>query len=138
MKKGLLCLLAISSLGAGAAMAEAPKDVFKGKLFAPNIILEHRDALQLSKDQFTAIRAAVVEVQAGVAEYEWDMQDAYRALMLELDKSPIDEEKVLQHASTALLAENQVKKMQMTMLVRLKNLLTADQVSHLESVYRSQ
>lgn len=137
MKKGILCLLAIASLGIGAAMAEEPKDVFKGKLFAPNIILENRDALQLSKDQFTAIRAAVVEVQAGVAEHEWDMQEAYQALMLELDKSPINEEKVLQHASSALLAENQVKKKQMAMLIRLKNLLTADQISHLEDVYGS-
>lgn len=138
MKKGILCLLAIASLGIGAAMAEEPKDVFKGKLFAPNIILENRDALQLSKDQFTAIRAAVVEVQAGVAEHEWDMQEAYQALMLELDKSPINEEKVLQHASAALQAENQVKKKQMAMLIRLKNLLTADQISHLEDVSRSQ
>ena len=137
MKKEILCLLAVASLGMGAAMAEEPKDVFKGKLFAPKIILENRDALQLSKEQFTAIRAAVVEVQAGVAEHEWDMQEAYQALMLELDKSPIDEDRVLEHAGTALLAENQVKKKQMTMLVRLKNLLTAEQISHLESVYRS-
>ena len=136
MKKGILCLLVVASLGLGAAMAEEPKDVFAGKLFAPNIILENRDALQLSKEQYTAIRAAVVDVQAGVAEHEWDMQEAYQALMLELDKSPIDEGKVLQHASTALLAENQVKKKQMAMLVRLKNLLTAEQISHLESVYR--
>jgi len=138
MKKGILCLLAVVSLGMGSAMAEQPKDVFKGKLFAPNIILENRDALQLSKEQFTAIRAAVVEVQAGVAEHEWDMQEAYQALMLELDKAPIDENKVLEYAGTALLAENQVKKKQMTMLVRLKNLLTAEQIDHLEAVYSSQ
>ena len=138
MKKGILCLLAVVSLGMGSAMAEQPKDVFKGKLFAPNIILENRDALQLSKEQFRAIRAEVVEVQAGVAEHEWDMQEAYQALMLELDKAPIDENKVLEYAGTALLAENQVKKKQMTMLVRLKNLLTAEQIDHLEAVYSSQ
>jgi hypothetical protein len=138
MKKGILCLLAVVSLGMGSAMAEQPKDVFKGKLFAPNIILENRDALQLSKEQFTAIRAAVVEVQAGVAEHEWDMQEAYQALMLELDRAPIDEDKVLEYAGTALLAENQVKKKQMAMLVRLKNLLTAEQIDHLEAVYGRQ
>lgn len=138
MKKGILCLLAVVSLGMGSAMAEQPKDVFKGKLFAPNIILENRDALQLSKEQFTAIRAAVVEVQAGVAEHEWDMQEAYQALMLELDRAPIDEDKVLEYAGTALLAENQVKKKQMVMLVRLKNLLTAEQIDHLEAVYGRQ
>ncbi len=138
MKKGILCLLVMVGLVAGVATAEEPRDVFKGKLFAPNIILENRDALQLSKEQFTAIRAAVVEVQAGVAEHEWDMQEAYQALMLELDKSPIDEDKVLEHAGTALLAENQVKKKQMAMLVRLKNLLTAEQIKHLEAVYGSR
>jgi len=131
----MLCLLAVASLAMGAAYAEEPKDVFKGKLFAPNIILENRENLQLSKEQFTAIRAAVVEVQAGVAEHEWDMQEAYQALMLELDKSPIDENRVLDHAGRALLAENQVKKKQMTMLVRLKNLLTDDQISYLEDAH---
>ncbi len=136
MKKGILCLLVIACLGMGSAMAEEPKDVFKGKLFAPNIILENRDELRLSKEQFTAIRAAVVEVQAGVAEHEWDMREAYQALMLELDKSPVSENKVLEHASVALLAENQVKKKQMAMLVRLKNLLTAEQIAYLESTYR--
>ncbi len=135
MRKGILCLLVFASLGMGSAIAEQPKDVFKGKLFAPNVILENRDTLQLSKEQFTAIRAAVVEVQAGVAEHEWDMQEAYQALMLELDKSPVSEDKVLEYAGAALLAENQVKKKQMAMLVRLKNLLTAEQIIYLESTY---
>ena len=134
MKTALLILF----LAAGAALAQGPggdKDVFRGKLFAPNIILEHQDELNLSKQQFTEIRAAVVEVQSNVAEHEWDMQEAYQALMLELDKSPVSEERVLEYAGEALLAENQVKKKQMAMLVRLKNLLTAEQISYLESTY---
>jgi hypothetical protein len=72
MKKGILLMLAVASLGIGLASAAEPqKDVFKGKLFPPNV---------------------------------------------------------------ALLAENQVKKKQMTMLVRLKNQLTAEQVIYLEPV----
>lgn len=135
MKKGLLCLLVAVALLGATAHAQDQKDVFKGKLFAPNIILENREELQLSKEQFTAIRKAVVDVQAGVAEHEWDMQEAYQALMLELDKSPIDEGRVLEYAGKALQAENQVKKKQVAMLVRLKNLLTREQVAYLESVH---
>ncbi len=135
MRKGFLLMLALVSVGVGQAFAAEPqKDVFKGKLFPPNLILEHQAELALSKEQFTAIRAAVVEVQAGVAEHEWDMREAYQALMQELDKTPVDENRVLDHADVALLAENQVKKKQMAMLVRLKNLLTAEQISYLESV----
>lgn len=130
---GLVALLLL----AGAALSangQGKDDVFKGKLFPPNIILENQAELGLSKEQFTKIRAAVVEVQASVAEHEWDMREAYLKLMQELDKSPIDEDRVLAHANTALLAENQVKKRQMTMLVRLKNLLTAEQVATLEAL----
>jgi hypothetical protein len=139
MKKGILLLLAIGFLAAGTAFAQLPKeDVFKGKLFAPDIIMKQQAELDLTKEQFTGIRAAVVEVQSGIAEHEWDMREAYQALMLELDKSPIDEDEVLKHATIALQAENQVKKKQMAMLVRLKNLMTAEQITYLESFVRKQ
>ena len=139
MKKGILrnlaTVIAVVCLASGTAFAKGPQDdVFKGKLFAPDIILKQQEELHLSKQQFTEIRAAVVEVQSGVAEHEWDMREAYQALMLELDKAPIDEAEVLKHANKALLAENQVKKKQMTMLIRLKNLLNAEQVAYLEAL----
>ena len=138
MKKGNLATSIVVTamaalLFALPAGAQDKKDPFKGKLFAPNVILENQAELNLSKEQFTKIRAAVVEVQGNVAEHEWDMREAYLLIMQELDKSPIDEDAVLEHAETALLAENQVKKHQMAMLVRLKNLLTEEQVAILEA-----
>ena len=135
MRKGLLVLLVLASLGTGSAIAEGHKgDVFKGKLFPPNIILEHQAELNLSKDQFTAIKKAVVEVQVNAAEHEWDVREAYQSIMTELDNKPIDEKQALEHISAALLAENQVKKQQMTMLIRPRNLLTDEQVAYLESI----
>ena len=135
MRKGLLVLLACACLGTTTVgAAESKADVFKGKLFAPNVILENKSELGLSKQQFTDIRQAVVEVQAGVAGHEWDIAEAYQNIMAELDKSPIDQAQVLEHIDAALRAENEVKKMQVSMLIQLKNLLTEDQVEYLESV----
>ena len=134
MKRGFCALLAVGLILAMPAGAAGEKgDVFKGKLFPPNVILEHQAELGLSKQQFTAIKKAVVEVQANVAEHEWDVREAYVAIMAELDKSPIDEDKALEYVGAALLAENQVKKQQMAMLIRLRNLLTAEQIAYLES-----
>ena len=134
MNKGLLITLAAAILLAGPAGAQGQKgDVFKGKLFPPNVILEHQAELGLSKEQFTAIKKAVVEVQANVAEHEWDVREAYLSIMAELDKTPIDEDKTLEYANAALLAENKVKKEQMAMLIRLRNLLTDEQVKYLET-----
>lgn len=135
MTKGILILLACIVLGAPDAGAAPPKeDVFKGKLFAPNVILENQAELGLSKQQFTEIRRAVVEVQANVAEHEWDIAEAYQNIMDRLDQSPIDEEQVLEYVGAALRAENEVKKLQVAMLIRLKNLLTEEQIAHLESL----
>lgn len=128
-----ICLILLTSAAAAQGQG-APKDVFKGKLFPPNVILEYQDELNLSKDQFTAIRAAVVEVQGAVAEHEWDLRQAYQRAMTDLDESPVNEEKVLKNIDAVLQAENRVKKLQMAMLIRLRNLLTDEQMRYLRSV----
>ncbi len=134
MKKGILIVL-FACVAVATATAAGPKaDMFKGKLFPPNIILEHQAELNLTREQFTAIKAAVVEIQATIAGFEWDMREAQQNIMAELDQSPVNEKRVLEHVSAVLAAENQVKKHQMTMLIRLRNLLTPDQVAYLESL----
>ena len=135
MRKRLTILVALLGLAAGAASAAGPKeDVFKGKLFTPNVILENHEELNLSKQQFTEIKKTVVELQANVAEHEWDLREAYSNIMTELDKTPISEDRVLEYVNVALAAENEVKKRQVAMLIQLKNLLTDDQIAYLESV----
>jgi len=141
MRQGIKKLMLLAGicfvLSTSVAMAQGQgpqKDVFKGKLFAPNIVMEHQDELGLSKEQFTAIRAAVVEVQANVAEHEWDLREAYQKVLSDLDESPIDEDKVLENVDAALRAENQVKKLQVAMLIKLRNLLTDEQAEYLKSV----
>jgi len=128
----LICLSLLSSVTLAQDIG-SKKDVFKGKLFAPKIILEHQDELGLTKEQFTAIRAAVVEVQASVAGHEWDLREAYMQTLASLDETPVDEDKVLQSVEAALLAENEVKKLQVRMLIKLRNLLTDEQKEFLQA-----
>lgn len=137
IKKSLPLAAICVFLLASVASAQGPgkgRDVFKGKLFPPNVIMEHQDELGLSKEQFTAIRAAVVEVQVSVAEHEWDLREAYQRVLAELDETPIDENQVLEHVEKALLAENEVKKLQVGMLIELRNLLTDEQMAYLQSL----
>ena len=136
LKNGI-AIIACLMLCSGLAMAQdrgGKPDPFKGKLFAPDIILRNQAELNLTKEQFTAIKAAVVDVQANVAGHEWDLREAYQKIMSALDESPIDEQEVLENVNDALLAENQVKKQQVVMLIRLKNLLNDEQVAYLESI----
>ena len=138
MRKRVWIGVLVVLLSSSAIAAQPRGDVWKGKLFPPNVILQHQQELELSKEQFTAIKAAVVEVQANVAEHEWDLREAYLNLMSELDKTPIDEGRVMNLVEKALLAENEVKKEQVVMLIRLRNLLTDDQVKFLEAQHAAE
>ena len=129
----IACLMLCTSFAVAQDRGGKP-DPFKGKLFAPDIILKNQTELNLTKEQFTGIKAAVVEVQANVAEYEWDLRQAYQKVLAALDESPIDEKTVLENVNDVLLAENQVKKQQVAMLIRLKNLLNKEQIAYLESI----
>jgi len=120
--------------GAGDALAQQPsvqQDVFKGKLFAPNVILENQDELDLSREQYTAIRQAVVSTQSAIAEHEWDLREAYQAVLAALDANPVSEDEVLALVGQALAAENEVKKKQVALLIELRNLLTDEQLATL-------
>ena len=139
MRKQIQIAVLAMVLGAGVAAGAQPKaDVFKGKLFPPNVILQHQDELNLSKEQFKAIKAAVVEVQANVAEHEWDLREAYVNVLSELDKKPVDEARVMEFVDKALIAENNVKKEQVAMLVRVRNLLTDEQVAFLQAQHAAK
>ena len=139
MRKQIQIAVLAMVLGAGVAAGAQPKaDVFKGKLFPPNVILQHQDELNLSKEQFKAIKAAVVEVQANVAEHEWDLREAYVNVLSELDKKPVDEARVMEFVDKALVAENNVKKEQVAMLIRVRNLLTDEQVAFLQAQHAAK
>lgn len=130
-----ICLLFAATMAAGQVQGQrAQRDAFDGRLFPPNVIMEHQDELNLTKEQFTAIRAAVVGVQADVAEHEWDLREAYQRISDELDESPINEQRVLELVDAALRAENEVKKLQVSMLIKLRTLLTDEQIAYLQSV----
>ena len=126
-------------LVAGLAQAQdagGDRDVFKGKLFPPNVILEQQERLGIDREQFTAIRAAVVGAQGDIAEHEWDLRTAYRNVLAELDKVPVDKERVLTLVERALQAENEVKKRQVAMLIEVRNLLSQEQIEQLRAAIR--
>lgn len=126
-------LFLVALLLAVSVNANETRDIFRGKLFPPNVVLEYREELALTKAQYTEIREAVVAVQAEVAGHEWDMQEAYSRVLNLLDQRPLDEALVTREVTAVLQAENKVKLAQMTMLVKIRNLLNDEQVAFLEA-----
>lgn len=128
-----LTLVSTVSLTAFAQEGANP-DPFGGRLFAPNIILENQAELGLSDSQRQQIREIVISTQTTVSEHQWDMREAYIDVMGELDRPTIDESTVAEMLQLVLETENRVKLAQVSMLIRLRNLLTEEQVAVLREV----
>ncbi len=123
----LICTMSPSAF----AQQNANPDPFNGRLFAPNIILEKQNELGLTDEQLQQIRELVISTQTTVTEHQWDMREAYRDVMADLDAATIDESVVAGKIQLVLETENKVKLAQMSMLIRLRNLLTEEQVARL-------
>ena len=131
----MLCGLLVTLLAAAPvrAFAEEEEDPFDGRLLSLELIMAHRNEIGLTKAQNKEIGELVVAVQQAVAGKSWDMQSAYFELMEVLDEPQIDEDRAIALAKQAVDTENEIKLEQMRLLIRLRNLLTPEQVAVLQA-----
>ncbi|MEM8769332.1 MAG: hypothetical protein AAGE43_17975 [Pseudomonadota bacterium] len=125
-------LIVLATLPLGAVAEEKDEDPFDGRLFAPELIMANRNAIGLTGEQNKEIGKLVVAVQQAVAGRTWEMQSAYFELMEVLDEPMVDEERAIALAKQAVDTENEIKLEQMRLLIRLRNLLTPEQVAILQ------
>jgi len=119
------------------ALAEGPQgkdEWIKGRLFGPELILQHRKELKLTPKQMDLIGAELKRVQAQAAESDWTLMTEASQLQELIDQHPVDGKAVMAGVSRVFEAENRKKKLFMEMLVNVKNALTVEQVAYLKSV----
>jgi Spy/CpxP family protein refolding chaperone len=121
-------LLVMGAVAPAFAEDKESDDWMRGRLFAPELILQHRAELKLTDAQRDALRRELVGVQAKASEIDFEMLDLSTEVTAMLDRHPIDSKPVMGPVEKMLAAENRKKLLYLEMLIRIKNLLTADQV----------
>jgi Spy/CpxP family protein refolding chaperone len=121
----VLALLVVSPV----ALSEgpAPADPLGDNLFPPDLILSSQAAIGLTDAQKADVRAEVLKVQPRFTDLQWKLQDAVDGLKTLLAAPTADEAKVLEALDRVLSFERDLKRSQIGLMVRLKNLLSADQ-----------
>ena len=135
MRAGVLCICAMSALAVLApktAHAQQPdQDPLGQSFFPPELVIQHQEAIGLSPEQKDAFKTEIRQAQLKFTELQWKLQDEMEK-MLSLVKQPRpDEQQVLAQLDKVLSAEREVKREQITLLVRIKNKLTPEQQSKL-------
>jgi Spy/CpxP family protein refolding chaperone len=128
--KTLFVLLA--ALVATAAWAEpAGEDPIAKAVFPPELVMKYSQEINLDERQRTAIKENVQKAQAKFVDVQFELQTESQKLARLLQAKPADEAVVLAQVDKVLALEREVKRTQITLVVRIKNLLTDAQQAKL-------
>lgn len=109
-------------------------DPLTENLFPPELVMAHQKAIGLSDAQKTSIRAELLKAQTRFTELQWQLQDAMEGLLSLLKQPSADESEVMSQLDKVLTSEREIKRTQISLLVRIKNKLTPDQQAHLQKL----
>ena len=122
----LVCVV-LAGAPAGAQAAPTIDDPIAKTLFEPELIMKHRRAIALTDEQRDAISRLIRELQGQVVSLQWELQDQTEALATELAKPRVDLDRAKDRLDRVMQTERRIKEGHLTLLVRIKNLLNAQQ-----------
>src|SRR5262249_39721322 len=133
-----LLALARAATPAGPDMIDAggppgPPPFLK-RVFTPKTVMAHQLEIGLRPAQGDAIKAAMNETQRELVDLQWKLDAASEALDKLLEPDHVDEGAVLAKLDEVTAIERQVKRVNFTLLVRIKNQLDPDQQAKLRAI----
>ena len=96
--------------------------------------MSHQKELKLDEKQRNAIADEAARAQGDIVRAQYKLQGATEELAELLDAQPLDEKKILAKTDEVIDLERAVKRANLTMLVRVKNLLTTEQREKVEEL----
>ena len=128
MRARLLWICAALLLTAGTARAQLPEqDPIGQSFFAPELVMQHQEAIGLSAEQKDYLKTEIRQAQLKFTEWQWKLQDEMEKMVALVKQPRADEQQVLAQLEKVLAAEREIKREQVTLLVRIKNKLTPEQ-----------
>jgi len=131
----LLCLLIAAPFN--SLTAQQP-DPMGDNFFSPELIMQNQQAIGLTEDQKTYIMSQIQEAQETFTKLNWSLQKEMETLVKLTSQNTADEKKVIEQLDKVLQVEEQVKKKQVTLMIRIKNKLTAEQQVKLKQIKQQQ
>lgn len=134
------CVVALALSAATSAFAqkrppaEPPDQDFGRYLFPPELIMQFQQKINLRPEQRTTITQAIQQMQSKVVDLQWQMQAEVQKLTELMQAASIKEADALAQVDRVLGIERDVKRTHLGTLIRIKNTLSRDQQTALDSL----
>lgn len=122
----MAALLVLPYGGAAQEDGDEP-DPFTDVFFAPEFIMQNRRAIDLTDEQRDAITGVIQEFQGRAVSSQFELLDEVQTLVEILSDAEVDLDRAMDQVDQFLDTENNVKRAQFELLIRIKNILTPEQ-----------
>lgn len=127
----LIASILVGLISAPAWAQEKKDDRFEKAFFDPQLVLKHAKEIGLSAGQRKTMMDAIKKIQSDLVPLQLDMAEPALEMAELVEQTTVDEAAAVAKADQVLKIENEVKKMQMMLLIRIKNALTKEQQAQL-------
>lgn len=123
---------------APAQAQQGNDDPLKANLFPVEVVMQNQQALAVTGEQKAFFRTEVSKAQAFFTDQQWKLQDEMEKLGSKLKVPGADEQQVLSQLDKVLALEREIKRAHVSLLLRIKNRLTAEQQARLREIQNRQ
>jgi len=135
MKAKILLACSLLFFTAVLVRAQQPgQDAIGQNFFAPELVMQNQEAIGLNDEQKTYLKTEIRQAQLKFTEWQWKLQDEMEKLGTLVKQPHVEEQDVLAQLEKVLSTEREIKRAQVSLLVRIKNKLTPEQQAKLAEI----
>ena len=132
-----LCAASLAAQGPpgqrGPGQGPAPDD-FGRNFFPPELVMQHQGEIGLQDSQRAALASAIQQAQGKFTDVQWKLSAEGEKMGRLLQPAQVDETQVLEEVDRILALEREMKRTQISLMVRIKNTLTPAQQAKLAEI----
>jgi Spy/CpxP family protein refolding chaperone len=136
MKLAILALATLMLSASTALRAQQPggQDPIGANLFPPELVMQHQQEIGLTDEQRSYITGEIQQAQKRATDLQWQLQREVETMAGLLQHDTVDEARTIAQLDRVLAAEREIKRIQLTLVVRIRNRLTSDQRARLTAL----
>ena len=111
-----------------------PQDPFGDSLFPPELVMQHQEEIGLTEEQKNFLKTESRKAALRFTELQWQLADAAEKMAAAIKQPKVNEQQAIAMLDQVLDVEREIKRLQVSFVIRIKNNLTPEQQARLQEI----
>jgi Spy/CpxP family protein refolding chaperone len=129
-----ISLVLLIAIQPARAQQPPPQDPLGDSLFPPELVMQHQEEIGLTEAQKNFLKTESRKAALRFTELQWQLSDAAEKMAAVVKQPKVDEQQATAMLDQVLEAEREIKRLQISLVIRIKNNLTPEQQARLQDI----